>query len=372
MKLSLMLLALITAGAARLTAERLEIAGAAQPQLCAASDGSVWLTYGHGGAIFAAQSGEDGSFKPAVQIAAIPNLMLGNRRGPRIAAHGDTVTVTVIGNELLAYTSTDAGRNWSGPVTVNDVPGSAHEGLHDLAIAPDGKLFVTWLDLRSGAMQLWGAQSTDAGRTWVSEPVYRSPDKSICECCHPSAMFDAEGNLAVMWRNSVSGSRDLWMAIRPKGSAQLSSGEKLGSGTWALNGCPMDGGRIIAQGGGKFASVWQRAGEVYYAPLHGDEVRVGKGKQPVALARGDVTLVLWQDGSSLVSTTLGSINGPLKTHAAKGRFPVLVARPGAASALLAYEVDMTPEITGAAPTHGEHAHGKASPPKLTNIVIEPL
>jgi hypothetical protein len=40
-------------------------------------------------------------------------------------------------------------------------------------------------------MQLWGASSQDSGRTWAkNEQIFKSPDKSICACCHPTALFD--------------------------------------------------------------------------------------------------------------------------------------------------------------------------------------
>jgi hypothetical protein len=338
---------------------RVSIPGAAQPQLAVAADGRIWLAYGrlgdakpaagesqHAGhapaarvgEIFVASSSDGGAtFGAAVRIARIDNLMLGMRRGPRIVANGDRVTVTAIGAELIAITSTDGGKTWSAPATINDVPTSAREGLHDLAAAPDGQLFVTWLDLRNGKTELWGAASKDGGQTWAkNEQVYRSPDKSICECCHPTALFDADGHLAVMWRNAIEGSRDMWMTTRSRGASSFASAKKLGDGTWQLNACPMDGGKIVALGNGNFASVWQRNGEIFFAPPTGPEVRVGPGKQPVAIARDRETLVVWQRGNDLVSARTSSFASPRK-HAENARFPVLVALPKGGGALLAYE-----------------------------------
>lgn len=325
---------------------RTQIPAAAQPQLAASADGRVWLVYGQTGAAPAAAehsppshqgggAGHDGhsghaahakgkghggprpdgdicvtlstdggaTFAPAVKAATVPSLMLGMRRGPRIAAHGDTLTITVVGAELMAFRSIDAGRTWIGPVTINDVSKSAREGLHDLAVSPNGTLFATWLDLRNGKMELWCAESRDAGQTWsTNEQVYRSPDKSICECCHPTALFDEEGNLAVMWRNSIEGSRDMWMTTRPKGAAKFSAAQKLGEGTWKINGCPMDGGEIVALGGGNFGAVWQRNGEVFISRGEGAEMNLGKGKQPVAIHTGNrPPLVIWQLGADLMA-----------------------------------------------------------------------
>ena len=87
-----------------------EIRDAAQPQLTLGSDGRVWLVYGqpveavalaaHGrtqhqghqpaarsGNVFVASSSDGGStLSPPVNVSHLPQLMLGMRRGPRIAA----------------------------------------------------------------------------------------------------------------------------------------------------------------------------------------------------------------------------------------------------------------------------------------------
>lgn len=367
------------------SAAKTEIPNASQPQLSVGADGRVWLVYaqtaaapaakdhgnhaasadsksqdskgheakgheakghkkgGHGpggrvGDVFVASSKDGGAtFSTPVKVAHVPQLMVGNRRGPRIAAIGDRITVTMIAHELVAYTSTDGGASWSGPTTVNDVPNSAHEGLHDLAGSRSGDLFVTWLDLRNGKMELWGAASKDAGRTWAkNELVYKSPDKSICECCHPSALFDAEGNLAVMWRNSIEGSRDMWLMTRAKGASKFTAARKLGEGTWKINGCPHDGGTIVALGSGKFGAVWQRAGEVFMIREQGAETSLGKGRQPVAVAEDKGALVVWNEGSGLVSLRGSRAEKPAK-GVTDARFPSVVALPGGNGAVLAYE-----------------------------------
>lgn len=386
-------------------AARTEIANAAQPQLTVGSDGRVWLVYGQAGEappahsegqkhkghqpqgrsgdVFVAHSNDGGAtFTAPTKVAGLPKIMLGMRRGPRIAAQGDRLTVTIIANELLAFMSNDGGKTWSEPVTINEVPASAREGLHDLAGSADGQLFVTWLDLRNGKMELWGASSKNGGRTWgKNEQVYKSPDKSICECCHPTALFDSDGNLAVMWRNSVEGSRDMWMTTRAKGAAQFTPAKKLGEGTWKINGCPMDGGEIVAMGGGNFGAVWQRNGEVFISRGEGSEINLGQGKQPVAVHTGDgPPMVIWQQGTDLVA--LHSLHGsePVK-HASDARFASVVALPRGKGAVLAYEQG----LAGAKPAaeHGPGKHGpgmhdaakpsgKGAPKAPSNVVVERL
>jgi hypothetical protein len=369
------LAALAVSFTAQSLSARTEIPNAVQPQLTASADGRIWLVYGqqeqassslapaghgdhsahaagHGGekkkgghgpaarsgGIFVAMSTDGGAtFSPAVKVAALSKLMLGNRRGPRVVAHGDRLTVTAVGDELVAFTSTDGGKSWGEAVTINDVTDSAHEGLHDLGVSTAGELFVTWLDLRNGTTELWGTSSKDGGRTWVADQlVYKSPDKSICECCHPSVLFDRDGNLAVMWRNSIEGSRDMWLTTRPAGGANFTAARKLGEGTWKINGCPHDGGTLVALGGGKFGAVWQRAGEVFVTSAEAKETKLGSGKQPFAIRGDGSTLVVWNDGTGLVAVR--DLNRPEPTKIApEARFPFAVSLPGGKGAVVAYE-----------------------------------
>ncbi|MSU48124.1 MAG: exo-alpha-sialidase [Opitutus sp.] len=315
-----------------------EIPHAAQPQLAAIADGRVWLAFGRGKEILVARSDDQGStFAAPVQVAALPSLMLGKRRGPRIAAHSDHVTVTAMAGELFAFHSKDAGKTWAGPIRVNDVPRSAREGLNGLAVAPDGRLFTTWLDLRGERTQLFSAESTDGGASWsANQLVYRAPaGQTVCECCHPSAHFNARGDLIVMWRNGVDGARDMWSTVRSAGAKDFGAAAKLGEGTWILKACPMDGGVVFPQGEG-FASIWQRDGAVYFSRPGNAEVHLGRGLQPVAIALGGETLAFWQQGPDLWSTRIATTPTAPAKHAASARFPTLIAAPGG-GALLAYE-----------------------------------
>jgi hypothetical protein len=352
--------------AAQAQVARTEIPNAAQPQLAAGSDGRVWLVYGQSseapaapaahtadhtahkqkghqpggrsGEIFVTSSKDGGAtFEPPVRIAALPSLMLGRRRGPRIAAQGDNVTVTVMTGELFAFSSKDGGKSWVGPTLVNDSPRSAREGLNDLAIAPDGRLFAVWLDLRGDRTQLYGSESKDGGVTWsANTAVYRAPaGHTVCECCHPSARFNARGDLAVMWRNAIGGDRDMWFAVRPAGAREFGAAAKLGEGSWALKACPMDGGAIFSEGDA-FATIWQRSGSVFLARPGRPEQKLAAGLQPVAAAVAGRSIAVWQQGADLWSSSLadGATSALL---AAGARFPAVLALPDGKRIIVAYE-----------------------------------
>lgn len=314
-----------------------EIPAAVQPQLAAATGGRVWVAFGRGPEIFVAASHDGGAtFASPVRVAALPSVLIGKRRGPRIVAHGDRLTVTAIAGDLYAFNSKDGGKSWVGPVLINDTRTSAREGLDNLAVAPDGRLFAVWLDDRAGPKQLYGAESADGGATWsANQLIYRRPEGTICECCHPSVQFNSLGELGVMWRNAIDGNRDLWFAKRTGNSGGFTHHTMLGDASWALKGCPMDGGALFAVGE-NFGTVWQRAGEIFFARPGDGERKLAKGTQPVALATAKRSVAVWQQGKDLWSCSLEE--GSAATLLTKGaQFPALVAVPGSDRVLVAYE-----------------------------------
>ncbi len=315
------------------------IDGAQQPQVSIAADGTVFVAFGTGNDVYLAISNDGGlHFEPPLKLGTLPNLALGMRRGPRVAAAGRFVTVTAMNHEdLFAFHSDDEGRTWSAPSRVNDTGSSAREGLHNLAAGPKGQLYLTWLDLRSGKMEIYGALSSDSGKTWgANERVYHSPDGHVCECCHPSAAFNAKGDLIVMWRNWLDGSRDLWTAERLAGKSEFGPATKQGEGTWKLSGCPMDGGATFALDDGSFATAWRRDKSVYLALTAGSERRIGEGTQPVALLAKGAVHIWWQQGSDLMHVTAASPATP--TLVASGaKFASAAASPKDGSIVVAFE-----------------------------------
>ena len=234
--------------------------------------------------------------EPAV-VGHVKGLALGRRRGPRIVVSGSQAVIVALSHQtgdVLAWRSAD-GEAWSGPATVNDVPKTAVEGLHALASNGNGGVYCVWLDLRNKKMEIAGAASTDSGATWgTNRLIYHSPSGSVCECCHPSAVFDSSGRLLVMWRNSLAGNRDMYLASSADMGETFSTAVKLGTGTWPLNACPMDGGALAPAANGSATTVWRRDREVFRS-ISGqpEEQSLGIGEQPWAAATGEGAYLTW-------------------------------------------------------------------------------
>ncbi len=324
---------------------------ARQPQLAVDSGGGIHLAFGSDGTVFYTSSGDRGaSFSKPVAVASVKALALGMRRGPRIAVSNGDLVITAIGGslgggrdgDLFAWRSADHGKSWQGPVQVNDTTASAREGLHALAAAPNGDFFCVWLDLRNQRTQLFGSRSTDGGATWSKNTlIYESPEGSICECCHPSVVYDRNSALHVLWRNSLDGNRDMYWTKSTDGGHTFAKAVRFGKQSWQLDACPMDGGAIAIAPGGQPAAVWRRDQAVFLtADQPTSERRIGAGLQPWLAANGQGLYAVWLGArpGDLYFLPPGD-NSPTKL-ASHARDPVIVAAAEATGPLIvAWETD---------------------------------
>ncbi len=341
-----------------------------QPQAAVGDDGSVHLVYGIGDAVQYCQSLDEGStFAKSRQAFRVPNMSLGMRRGPRIVKTKAAVVVTAIGGpigkgrdgDVLAWRSADDGQSWQGPVRVNDMADSAREGLHAMASSADGSIWCVWLDLRDKKSEIYATMSKDGGATWEpNKCVYRSPDGSVCECCHPSVMVDGD-SVHVMFRNSLGGNRDMYVTSSTDSGKSFSEARKLGSGTWQLDACPMDGGMLAAGPKGALATVWRRDENVYTASGNGSpEILLGPGQQPWIAATAKGLVVVWtvgREGDLLVQNSVsgqpqkldGAARDPMIASSSSGEGPAIVcweSKVNGEPAVLACRIGVSVDSSG--------------------------
>jgi len=252
-----------------------------QPQGVANGD-RIYITYGHDDAIWCIASADGGKrFDAPVCVIRAPKIPLGMRRGPRIAAIDDGIVITsAIDGDVRAFRSKDQGRTFSEGLKITDSPNAAREGFGAVASDRHQKLFCVWPDMRNGKMEIWGASSTDGGKTFSANiRIYKSPAGAICPCCHPSVTFGPDGKIYVMFRNDIDDHRDMYLARTDDGGKTFSPAQKLGNGTWKFNACPMDGGSIAVTD--RVLTVWRRESDIFVSDPNEPETRLGAGMQPV-------------------------------------------------------------------------------------------
>lgn len=274
-----------------------------QPHLSRDGKGVIRIVYGQKDKIYCAASINDGvSFLPPALVAELPGMHLGMSRGPQIAssAHYSVITAMDKSGNIHWFRLDNSTSEWKDMGTINDVQGSAPEGLMGIAADKQDNFYTVWLDIRTGKHNqvYFSALSGNEQRWSPNRLVYQSRDGHVCECCKPNVY--AEGKeIAVMFRNWLDGSRDLYLLRSHNKGRSFDIAEKLGEGTWKLNGCPMDGGGVVIDPSGVTHTVWQRNGMVYYCRPGEKEQSVAKGRTCSIAGDGKTPIISLQSSDTL-------------------------------------------------------------------------
>lgn len=287
--------------------------------------------------------GSDGSLHvsvtPTGATEPLPAVTLRDSLGP-IEAHGEAPpqlaadqsgaisALYVVGREIpgkrwpvsaLRFTrSTDRGRTWSAPVTVNDGAEFGAHNFHALTAAPDGSLLATWLDARQGNSGVWMSRSTDGGRTWEpNRPIYTDP---TCPCCRTAVAVGGDGTIYVAWRAVLPGDvRDVVVSRSRDRGKSWSAPVRARDDGWVYPGCPHAGPSLEVDARGRLHLGWWTGKEgeagVYYArsedggrTFTAQPIAVGKHARPahiqLALDADSAVVVAWDDGHGEIPRVL--------------------------------------------------------------------
>jgi hypothetical protein len=279
---------------------------AAEPALAAAGDGSVfvaWVEHGKGGEADVWLSHLDAPAKPpGAPVRVNP------KAGEATAWHGDPPTVAVApdGTVYVGWTarvegakhastlqlsaSRDGGRSFAAPVKVNDDARPAAHGMHSLAAAADGRIYLAWLDERNVAppppaapnaahqhkesnREVFFAVSADGGRTFEANQRLAS---EVCPCCKTSIATGADGRVYASWRQVLPGEfRHIAVAASGDGGRTFSPPVIVNDDRWQIAGCPVSGAALSVAANGTLSVLWYTAGEAGTPGLYQTESRDG-------------------------------------------------------------------------------------------------
>jgi hypothetical protein len=316
-----------TEAAARTARVSAEKTVAAAPAVAGAPDGTVYAAWvehrGREADVWLAHF--DGEAKSLGQPARVnPNA------GGATAWRGDPPTVAVAsdGTVYVGWTARDAaaphastlylsasrdgGRSFVAPVKVNDDRGHCDHGLHSLAVADSGRVYVAWLDDRNVKQpepseggghthaepnrELFFASSADGGRTFSANVKIAD---EVCPCCKTSLAVGDDGRVYAAWRQVLPGNlRHIAVASSDDGGSSFSPAAVVSDDRWELQGCPVSGPSLAAAGGA-LRVLWYTAGEAGVPGLYWSESRDGghtfSPRRALAAAGGRGTPVLLRD-----------------------------------------------------------------------------
>jgi hypothetical protein len=189
-------------------------------------------------------------------------------------------------------------------------------------LGADGKnVFAIWLSVEGKGQTVYGARSIDGGKTWAKNSlVYASPDKTVCECCKPSVAVKGNSVYA-MFRNWINGNRDLYLIKSDNGGSSFGRAQKLGNGSWKLNGCPMDGGGLVISKSGNPQTVWRREGKIYASSPGMPEKEIGEGRSCSMETINNTNIYTWTTNGNIIILKPGGE----QINLGKGSLPLLKA-----------------------------------------------
>ncbi len=284
------------------------------------SQGRIWLARVENRALLVSHSADDGKhFSAPVVVNAEPeNIGAEGENRPKIAVTRNGtlhLTWTLLlpqpyTGEIRYARSTDGGKTYSAPITINDDKRLASHRFDSLVSDGGDRLAIAWLDGRDRDA------AKEKGDAFVGASVYfsRSDDNGAsfranrkltdhtCECCRTALTWTTNGPVA-LWRN-VYGTNTRDFAL-----AHLDSGElqRLADDEWNIDACPHHGGGIATGGDGTLHAVWYTHGKnrqgLFYRQVKGDRMsapmafgnpQAQAGHATVA-ANGQTVLVTWRE-----------------------------------------------------------------------------
>lgn len=275
-----------------------------QPNIVIDKNQTVKISYGWEDKVYYSFSGNQGkTFSKPEIVGEIKDLQLAMTRSVQIATNEKStlIAATTKNGDIFSFHKTN--KAWSESVKINDISGVAAEGFVSITNHKNNSFVAVWNDLRNKkGNELYGSISNDGGKTWSKNYlIYKSPDGTICECCKPSIKSDDNGQLYLMFRNWINGSRDMYLSSSTNGKT-FTKPQKQGTGNWKIEGCPMDGGSISANKN-IVKTLWQREGKLFYSEPGKPETEIAGGRLGSISHSGKYTFMVWQDKKDIFAKT---------------------------------------------------------------------
>jgi hypothetical protein len=257
------------------------LADGEQPQITIDSQGIVRIIFGREDKIFYSISKDRGAtFSEPVLVGRVEDMHLGMTRGPQLGTSRDYSVVTAMDTKgnIHSFVLDHKAGSWTNAKNINDMDASAPEGLMGLTADDNNNFYAVWLDLRLNRKNNICFAALKGNTSWSrNKIIYKSPEGSVCSCCKPSVVADGSV-VSVMFRNWIKGSRDMYLIASSDKGQTFDEAQKLGTGTWKLDACPMDGGGLSLDSKNVIRTVWQRDGQIFSARPGQPETPVGKGR----------------------------------------------------------------------------------------------
>lgn len=249
-------------------------AKAPRPELGASAafdpDGALWAAYKEDGHVMLRRSADEGrTWSEARPVNAAPEAIAADGENRPKIAFGTAGEIYVTWTQPLSKPFTgfvrfarslDGGLTFHAPVTVHADRREITHRFDTLAVTPQGRIFVAWIDKRDregdpryrGAA-VYFAVSDDGGATFRGD--FRVAHHS-CECCRIALSPRSDGSVLALWRHVFEPNvRDHALArLHADGTAAPLARATFDD--WRLDACPHHGPSLAQDEAGRLHAVW--------------------------------------------------------------------------------------------------------------------
>jgi hypothetical protein len=367
---------------------------AAQPDLVAMPDGRLllsWIETGTGSSHTLKFAIFDGNtWSAAQEIARGDDWFVNWADTPHIAATEDGAlwahwlrqsAKAAYAYDVVLSRSSDGGKTWSAPLTVNDDGTPTEHGFVSLWPQSRDSLGIAWLDGRNTSGEGHGGHDGHGGGAMslrvanldadLNKSAESELDPRTCDCCQTDAAMTARGPLLVYRDRDGDEIRDIVAARFDSGA--WTSPRKVHDDRWKMPACPVNGPAVVANGTQAWVAWYtaagdlpkvrvarsQDAGDSFFPPVDLDSGMEVQGRVGVAVD-GDNAWFSWSredtDGQSLwlarYDAELGKELQRIQVAKLQGRgratgFAQLVAHGNGAYLVWTDVVDGKPALRGA-------------------------
>ena len=299
-------------------------------------NGILWLARVKDKKLLVSASNDKGKnfSTPVVVTPKSENIYADGENRPKIAVAQDgTILITWAQKLSKKYSgdirfsrSTDSGKTFSSPITLNDDGLITTHRFDSLTINNTGRVVIAWLDARDRdaarnkneefiGISIYTAQSTNNGATFDINQKFH---EHVCECCRMPAVWTTNGPV-IFWRNIFNkNTRDFAISNLDEGRVRRVTDDE-----WQVDGCPHHGGDIAIGSNNRLHFVWFTLGKtrqgLFYKNIQdmqeSSPISIGnftaQASHPSITASGEKVLVTWRefDGTNITANIMFSNNG---------------------------------------------------------------
>lgn len=244
--------------------------------ISAAFDGKgvLWITWASNDHVYVQSSSDRGiNYTAPVTVNAKPEAIAAeNESRPKIKldAQGNIYLtwVRMLDKKRSTYIrfsrSTDGGRHFTEPVTVNDNLEIIRHRFDSLAVGKNGEIFIAWLDARDveaekkaghdvKGLSLYYAWSGDGGKQFYPNKRIATP---TCECCRLDTAIAPDNTPVVTWRHIFEGGIRDHALVKFVDWNTPGDTHRLSRDDWKIDACPHHGPGLSIADSGVYHAVW--------------------------------------------------------------------------------------------------------------------